>query len=496
MIVKENKDELYQYTTDQANLTGYCEKVFIVKDIKEVTEVVFAANESGTPITICGNHTSLTGSSLPSSGWVLSTELLTDILEVNENEMFAVVQPGITLKALQQSLAPLGLFFPPDPTEDSCFIGGMIGTNASGARSFSFGSTRDSVLALDVVLASGEEVTLSRDEIIKKNTFCIHTGLKNTLQFEIPETYVLPEVKNAAGYFLKSEMSPLDIFVGAEGTLGVITKAKLKLRKIPADYISMVIFFEQISDCFACIDKIRLSSYESRLKKNYDIAADAIEFFDKNSLDLLKDKFPDIPQTATAAIWIEHGITNHQVFDEMLNQWESFLVAAEIDTSSIWFGADSNDRARIKNMRHSLPIIVNEMIKKRGLRKLGTDVAVPNHLFEDFYRMAIQATEDKGLQYVAFGHFGNSHLHLNILPANESEMQIGKALYSKLCNDAIALGGTFSAEHGVGKLKCNYLKQMIGEENFAFMKEVKGIFDPKNILGRETLFKLDNLVTQ
>ncbi|PWS28181.1 FAD-binding oxidoreductase [Pedobacter yonginense] len=493
MIVKENKEEFYQYTTDQANLSGACDKVFIVKNSQEVREVVLTANKCNTPLTVCGNHTSLTGSSLPSSGWVLSTEELNEIIEINEQELFAIVEPGVTLKSLQQALAPLGLFFPPDPTEDSCFIGGMIGTNASGARSFGFGPTRDSILELDFILAAGEEISFSRSENIQEDNFCIITKADNIIQFNIPQSYVLPDVKNAAGYFLKSGMSPIDLFIGAEGTLGVITKAKLKLKKRSLDYVSLVVFFQDLSDCFTCIDLIRQSSNNFQLKNINGIAADAIEFFDKNSLNLLRDKFTDIPKTATAAVWIEYGVNANQSYEDILNQWESFFISQEIDTSFIWFGADSNDRAKIKNMRHSLPVTVNEIIKKRGLRKLGTDVAVPFHLFEDFYRMATQATEAKGLQYVAFGHFGNSHLHLNILPANEVEMQAGKALYSKLCTDAIALGGTFSAEHGVGKLKCNYLKQMIGEENFAFMKKVKEIFDPKNILGRGTLFKLNDL---
>jgi D-lactate dehydrogenase (cytochrome) len=493
MIIKIEQDEIQQYLSDQANLTGSCDKVFIVKNSQEIIDVVVKANELKIPLTVCGNHTSLTGASLPSSGWVISTEELNQVLEINEDEMYAIVEPGITLRSLQLALAPFGLFFPPDPTEDSCFIGGMIGTNASGARSFSFGPTRSFIEALEVVLPTGEEVSVSCHEKIVNNQFVLNSSKGSSIQFDIPWSYVLPDVKNAAGYFLKPEMSPVDVFIGAEGTLGIVTRARLKLKKVAESYISMVIFFEQLEDCFKCIDKLRITSKNTENLSNVPKACtDVIEFFDENSLNILRDKFPDIPGGAKAALWVECGTYSNSSYDLLLNEWEAFLLAQDIDPSLIWFGADSNDRAKIKDMRHALPISINEIIKKRNVKKLGTDIAVPNHLFEDFYYKAIRETEKAGLQYVVFGHFGDAHMHLNIIPSGIEQMKTGKKLYDDLCLAAIDIGGTFSAEHGVGKLKCNYLKVMIGDVNFQFMKDVKHAFDPENILGRGTLFNITN----
>lgn len=489
MITRTAQDEVQQYLFDQANLKGECEKVYSVEDSQEVIDVILNANELKTSVSICGNHTSLTGASLPATGWVLATDALNKILQINADEKYTIVEPGVTLGDLQKVLKSFNLFFPPDPTEDSCFIGGMISTNASGARSFKYGATRNSISELEVVLPSGELINIKNSHIIKGQSFELVISDNKKISFEIPKDYLLPEVKNAAGYFIKPDMRLIDLFIGAEGTLGVITKAKLLLKPIPVNYISLVVFFENIDEGFSFLHNLRNRSRSNRELRNNSVEARVIEFFDKKSLSLLRQKYSSIPANAVAAFWVEQECEDDAIYYSLLEEWNSFLSLLNINLDNIWFGADESDRARIINMRHDLPLMVNDIIRHRGVRKLGTDIAVPNHLFEEFYKRSIAAVEEKGFEYVAFGHFGDSHLHLNILPKNLEELGRGKQLCDYLCESAILIGGTFSAEHGVGKLKKHYLKMMMGESNVSFMRDVKKLFDPNYVLGRGNLFE-------
>lgn len=489
MIVRTVQDELQQYLSDQANLWGECEKVFSAETPQDVAAVISEANRLKIPVSVCGNHTSITGASLPDSGWVLATDLLDKIVEINPEETFAIVEPGVALRDLRKALQPHNLFFSPDPTEDSCFIGGMISTNASGARSFKYGATRNSIIGLEVVLQTGEIITINDSQIIEGRLFELIINDEKMISFEIPNEYLLPDVKNAAGYHMKPGMRVLDLFIGAEGTLGVITKAKILLRRLPESYISLVVFFENLDEGFRFLDRLREISKLNRQLDSNGIEVCVIEFFDRESLSLLSNKHSSIRLNAVAAFWIEQECTDEAVYNFLLEEWNSFLNDLGLNLDNIWFSADESDRARIVKMRHDLPLMVNDMIRHRGVRKLGTDIAVPNHLFKDFYNQAVLTVKEKGIEYVAFGHFGDSHLHLNILPRNLEELELGKQFCDYICENAILIGGTFSAEHGVGKLKRRYLKKMMGDSNIRFMRYVKQLFDPNYILGRGNLFE-------
>lgn len=489
MIVKTEKDEIQQYLRDQANLIGDCDKVFIVENAVEVSEILIEANLLKVPVTVCGNHTSLTGASLPSSGWVISTEKLDRIIEINKEGLFVDLEPGVTLKDLQFALRAANLFFPPDPTEDSCFVGGMISTNASGARSFKYGAVRGFVEQLDVILPQGQAVLLKRADTISGRHFVFNINERDFIEFEIPESYILPEVKNNVGYYLKPKMQPIDLFIGAEGTLGVITKIRLKLLPLPANSISLVTFFDNVNTSFDFLNKVRELSREKIGENEVKIAARVIEFYDQRSLDLLRTKFADIPADAKAAYWIEQECSNDQEYNTLLDLWDDLLNSFIGKSENIWFGADERDKFKIVGMRHYLPLMINDLIASKGIKKLGTDIAVPDDKFKDFYNKAIMKVEAGEIDYVAFGHFGNSHLHLNMLPSNPSQAIVGKKIYDHLCLEAIKINGTFSAEHGMGKLKKQYLISMFGDLNVQFMKSVKRHFDPNRILGKDNLFE-------
>lgn len=489
MLIKSSTEDLQQYLIDEANNKGNCERVYIVEGIDDIIEVLKNANALNKTVTVCGNHTSLTGSSIPLSGWVIATERLNRIIEIDVENQCAIIEPAVTLQELQESLKSYNLFFPPDPTETSCFIGGMIGTNASGARSFKYGATRNFIAEIEIVLADGSVLNLKRNSLIQGNHFELIIQNDKAISFKIPSTYNLPDVKNTVGYYLKNNMDVIDLFIGAEGTLGIITLIKIKALPMPVNNISLVLFFDNVDDGFKFLSKIRYLSKNNFIQKNNDqIEARLIEFFDQKSLALLADHIPGIPVGSKAAFWIEQECWTNENYTNLLSAWEDFLTESNVKLENIWFGADERDRSKILNMRHILPILVNDLVTKRGMKKMGTDIALPDDKFEEYYKWAISIVEEKGIDYVAFGHFGDSHLHLNMLPDNSEQMIISQNIYTYLCSEAIRLGGTFSAEHGVGKLKKEYLLMMYDNANVDFMRNVKLSFDPNKLVGAGNLF--------
>jgi D-lactate dehydrogenase (cytochrome) len=300
----------------------------------------------------------------------------------------------------------------------------------------------------------------------------------------------MPEVKNASGYFSKPGMNAIDLFIGSEGTLGVITKIKLKLLTLPASELSCVLFFNDENIALNFLVDARNTSYNTREMNIRDsIDASALEFFDENSLNFLKDYFKGIPANAKAAIWFEQVLENNE--DKLIDLWTDLFKKYAGNEEEVWFVVSEKDKQRIIDFRHSISANVNEYVTRNNFRKLGTDVAVPDNRFINFYREIKSLVENENLDYVTYGHFGNSHVHLNMLPKNEDEFEKGKELYKKICLRAIELGGTFSAEHGVGKNKTEFLLAMYGKENIQAMREIKKTLDPNYILGVGNIFSAE-----
>ncbi len=487
MIIKTNPDEIQNYLTDASNFKGNCDAVYFPTTAEEISEILVNANKNKTPVTIAGNRTGLAGASVPQGGIVISTEKLNKIIEINKKELYAVLEPGVVLADFQNELKEKNLLYPPDPTEKNCYIGGTIATNASGEKTFKYGPTRNFVQQLEIILADGEILNLSREGIIAngyKITLKSQSGKEYS--FVIPD-FKMPDIKNASGYFCKKNMDAIDLFIGSEGTLGLITKIKIKLVPYPDDILSSVIFFNDEMNAISFIKKAREISYDTRITKDSNsIDALALEFFDENSLKFLKEDNSRIPPDTKAAVWFEQELNSNE--ELLLEKWISLINEFEADEESAWFAFSDSDKKNIAQFRHSLPEKVNEYISKRNLRKLGTDVAVPHDKFERLYFYSKNEVEKENIRYVAFGHFGNSHVHLNMLPKNQKEYEIGKLIYKEICSKAIELGGTVSAEHGIGKIKTDYLLEMYGEENLKKMYSVKKTLDPNLILGRGNIF--------
>jgi D-lactate dehydrogenase (cytochrome) len=492
MIIKSDKDQINDYLKDASNTKGFCDAVYFPESVEDIQKILKKAAEQKTRLTVCGNRTGLTGAAVPMGGIVISTEKLNKIIEINEQEKFVVVEPGVLLSNLIKEINTHNLYYPPDPTELNCFIGGIVATNASGAKSFKYGATRTFVQSLDVILSTGELLTIKRGELFATgNKLALKTSSKRIIELDLPRIE-MPNTKNAAGFYSKKNMDAIDLFIGSEGTLGIITRIKLELLDYPEKVFSGVIFFNSEENAFNFIREVRQESYESRKEKSKnEIDALALEFFDKNSLAFLRNEYTRIPSNTAAAVWLEQETTiekEEKIFDIYIK----LIQKCNGNLNESWIAVSEKDREEIESFRHSISAKVNEYITLNNFRKLGTDIAVPDSELLNFFRHLKNEVEKIKLDYVVYGHFGNSHIHLNMLPKNNMEFECAKILYKQFCHEAIEAGGTFSAEHGVGKNKKEFLKQLYGQEAIEKMIEIKRILDPGLILGIGNVFDIPN----
>lgn len=486
ILYRAGAEETIDFTSDASNFTGNCDVVYFPKNRDEVTEIVKYANSRKIPITVSAARTSLTGSSVPEGGIVLNTARLNKLISIDEETWQVTLEPGYYLKDLKEFLYGKGLLYPPDPTEELSTIGGNIATNASGAKTFKYGPTRNFVEELEIILPDGEFIKLKRGAnfaIGNKLTLISETG--NTYNIDLGELN-MPEVKNAAGYFIKSNMDAIDLFIGSEGTLGIITAARLKLINAPEELLSCLAYFENEDDALSFISDARSIAYKNRNPIPGGLPDPrALEFFDRYSLALLYEEYKHIPVRG-AAVWFEqeYNSTNAECLHTAWNE----LMEKHHASPDSWLALNRQEQEEIGKFRHAVSYIVNEYIKRRGLRKVGTDVAVPDSEFVSFYKKITGMARDSGLKFVTYGHFGNSHIHLNMLPVNSKEYELAKELYYKICSEAVLLKGTVSAEHGIGKLKKEYLRLMYSPEEIEVMKRIKLTLDPNNILSPGNIF--------
>jgi D-lactate dehydrogenase (cytochrome) len=501
MLVKSAADELQNYLTDASNLQGgYAQKLFIPETTEEIAEIIDEANRTKIPVTISGARTGIVGGAVPFGGYLISLEKLNRIKSIEKTATGgeAVVQAGVVLNDFQKEVESKGLFYPPDPTEWSCQIGGTIATNASGSRSFKYGSTRAFVEGLAIVLPTGDVVNVTRGEAFAANGEAIEfeTTDGNKIRAKLP-TYRQPRVrKNTSGYFTSAQkLDAIDLFIGSEGTLGVITEARLKLLPKPEGFLSGIVFFKDENDLLNFVKEARALSFETRkaqaqhsaLSTQHSLDATLLEYFDAEALQFIKGKFTEVPENMAGAIFFEQE-TSAENEDALFDQWSGLLEKHNAETDASWFTTTAQDREKMREFRHALPVSVNEWIVRHRQRKISTDIAVPDENFASMLRFYKQSLKASGLQYVIFGHIGDCHLHVNILPKDATEATRAKHLYGRFIAQGIMLGGTISAEHGIGKIKSKYLYVQYGERYLNEMAELKRAFDPQGILGRDNMF--------
>jgi FAD/FMN-containing dehydrogenase len=467
MIRKTKPEFIAPYLRDASNFSGgIAEEVIIPETSDELAE--FLKNEIR-PITVAGAGTGLTASRIPSAGIIVSLERLNKISGRGQDRI--QVGPAVTLNKLQKFLDPTVWFYPPNPTETWASLGGNLATNASGSRSYKYGVTRDYVEEIELILVDGRKTSLQRG-------FKISEPLTFTDGSEIVFpgiTYKSPECKNAAGYFVQPGMDWLDLFIGSDGTLGIFTDIILRLIPRPDDFISGILFFEEEQFCWELIPKIK--SLEGK-----KIDPCSLEYFDKNALERLKSKYKKIPDRSRAALFFEQDVPKINDYDSIFENWYEFLSAENIMLDDSWFGRGPKDVQMFHDFRHDVPVIINDENSRAGRVKLGTDMAVPDKYFMPMMQFYRETLTRNNFDYVMFGHLGDNHLHINLLP-EESQKDEAQNIYDELVEQVLKWGGTVSAEHGIGKLKKNYFAKMIGLTGLQELHKIKSCLDPEDRLG-------------
>jgi len=450
---------------------GHADRVVLPESVEEVSTILANANRERVPVTVSGAGTGTVGGRVAFGGIVLATDKLNRIKQIVHEDQggFAVVEAGVILSDLQRAVDREGLLYPPDPTERGCFVGGNVATNASGARTFKYGPTRNYVRRLKVVLASGEVIDLRRGEVRADAQGRIRLG--KSIEVQLPHYRMPATRKNATGYFVAPEMDAVDLFIGSEGTLGVICEVEVKLLQKPEGLLSGVVFFRDEADVLALVREVRAH-----------VDARAIEFFDAESLRFLREKYSTIPAEAVAAIFFEQE-TTAATEDAMLNQWLALLDQHHALADS-WFATNEQDQAKLREFRHQLPVLMNEWFAHYRQRKVSTDMSVPDDAFPGLFHLYKETLRSSGLRYTIFGHIGDNHVHVNILPRDETEGARAREMYVEFLKYAASVGGTLSAEHGVGKLKRDYLHLFYSNDELREMAALKKAFDPNGILGR------------
>ena len=512
MLIKTQADEIQDYLSDASYVQGgNAGRVLFPETAEDVAASLAGATSDKTPVTISGAGTGTVGGRVPFGGIVIATDRLNHIKSVtrDENGGRATAEAGVRLIDLQRAVEADGLLYPPDPTERTCFLGGTIATNASGSRTFKYGPTRNYVERLEIALATGDVIDLRRGELRAQSDgqFAIPLPSGRTIQAKLP-TYQMPDVrKHASGYFVAPGMDLIDLFIGSEGTLGVIVEAEVRLLPKPEGLLSGVVFFEGEDGLLAFVREARERSLGTRgssptvmegsygnptVREGAALDARALEYFDSESLIFLRQKYATVPEQAVGAIFFEQEITA-ATEDTLMNEWLELIERHRALSDQSWFATNEHDHSKLREFRHALPVLMNEWFAKYKQRKVSTDIAVPDESFAEmlsFYRGALHGGD---LRYTIFGHIGDNHVHVNILPRDDNEAAKAWEIYRRFIRRAVELGGTISAEHGIGKLKREYLRAMYGENHVREMAELKRAFDPEGILGRGNMFEEDLL---
>ena len=488
---RSESEVLEPYVEDASGFTGRAELLLLPDDEAQVSTVLREAVRTETPVTVSGAGTGLTGARVAQGGWVLSVERLNRILEIGPGG--ARIQPGVLLKELQAAAQQTGQFYPPDPTEIHASIGGTIACNASGARSFKYGATRRHVRRLRLVLPNGDLLELVRGEVTANAAGCFQMVLASgdTREIRLPNFPMPATTKHSAGYWFRPGMDLVDLFIGAEGTLGVVTEAELALLPWPGEVLGGVIFYSSERAALDFATRAQRLAHDSQWVG--PACARLLEFFDHNSLALLRlHRYPEIPVQAQAAILLEQEIGSSPR-EEVAERWLEVIGEQDALLEDSWFAVSAAEREKFREFRHAIALIVNDTARLNGYPKLATDQAVPVERTQEilaFYHHELDVlfAGANPPQYTIFGHIGDGHLHVNMLPTNEADFGAAKALLSKFAEQAVKLGGTVGAEHGLGKSKAHLLKLLYPPEVLEAMWRIKLALDPKNLLNRGNLF--------
>jgi glycolate oxidase len=412
--------------------------VVFAKRTEDVAAVFRSATEHAIPVTPRAGGTGKSGGCIPvAGGIVLALEHFSGIDEIHRGDQVAVVKPGTRLSDLKEAVLAEGLFYPPDPNSlASCMLGGNLAENAGGPSTLRYGSTRDYVLGLEVVLPDGT---------IERMGHRTHKGV--------------------TGYDLTS------LLVGSEGTLGVITSATLKLLPRPESVTTLLVMLRHLSDVGPATEAL-LASGQVR----------CIELFDDLTLEPLRKESPiPIPLTANAVLLMEFEGGERHVEHALEEAGARLEVVQPLE---ILVAKHAADRERIWSVRRAM----SYTLKRSARFKRSDDVVVPRSRLGELLTQCRRIAERSGLRMPSYGHAGDGNLHVNFLWDDPAQLAAVEEAQRALFVATLALGGTLSGEHGIGLSKRDFLALEQSASLIELQRRIKGVFDPKGILNPGKVF--------
>jgi D-lactate dehydrogenase (cytochrome) len=493
---------------------GHAAGVVFPRDAADVAEAV-ASFPAILPI---GAQSSLTGGATPMGETVLVTTRMARILETTASRVR--VQPGVTIQALQEHLASAGAWFPPAPTFTGACAGGIVATNAAGAATFKYGTTRDWVVALGVVLADGTMLSIERGRHVARGRTLQVPTRGGDITVPVP-SYTMPAVpKRSAGYHAAPGMDLVDLFIGSEGTLGVVTEVTFRiLSPAPANALALV-------PCPAEAQGLRLveaivaaarETWRSRDPRGIDVAG--IEYLDRRCIEIVREDGVDArcnvsfpPDTAIALLVqleLPAGTTRDQAFEQIAGSLDEAapdgpLVrlcrlldeAGLLDTAEIALPGDRRRMDELIEVREAVPAGVNQRVgaAKRDvdarIEKTAADMIAPAGRGAELLRLYREGFAARGLDCAIWGHASDGNVHPNVIPRTYDDVVKGKEAILEFGREVVRLGGSPLAEHGVGRnpVKQALLRQLYGEAGIEEMRAVKRALDPGGRLSPGVIF--------
>jgi len=469
-LVETDPDVRAMFAADASGLRYLPDGVARPESVDEVAEIIKGAASARTPVTPAGMQTSTTGASITEGGILLSLRGLTPLIDVDREARIVRTSAGAILGEVKRAAAAEGLLFAPDPTsEEESTVGGAIACNASGARTLKYGATREHVRAVTVVLATGDVVRYSR------------MGLE----------------KNTAGYAFAHD--PVDWFVGSEGTLGVVVEAELELLPLPGSVIGLEIPFANESEALAFVVAARESTA---------VVPRCLEYFDQFAVGIARGAeasrgvgahSASLVPAAGTMVYVEQelaassaGESSGTGYDAALDGWLGLAETrqARVDDVRVFDGEQALAVAR--RIRHAVPATMNERgagHRSSGGRKVSTDWAVPYRRLNEAISTSRDIARKAGIaQAVTYGHAGNGHPHQNYIARDAEELEAIERVVEQTLRMVVKMGGTVSAEHGIGKLKTHWLPLQMSPLAFRVMRAVKQELDPLGILAPGNIF--------
>ncbi|HET9316237.1 MAG TPA: FAD-binding oxidoreductase, partial [Vicinamibacteria bacterium] len=445
-----------------------------------------------------GAQSSLTGGATPFGEWVMSLARLDAIGPVRDGAVRAGA--GVALSSLQDALRPLGLFYPPVPTFQGALVGGVCSTNAAGAATFKYGSTRDWVRELTVVLASGQVLDLGRGDVrARDGRFVLSREDGSPLEVPAP-SYAMPRVaKRSAGYHSEPDMDLVDLFVGSEGTLGVITDAVLGVRPGCARLLVWAAFADE-AEALAAVMRLRAEAVAARAGgAGLDVAS--IESVDSRCLELLREDGLDrehgvpLPPAARAALLFAVEPREDPLDEDTAARIDELCGPGVVGSTLVALPGDEHRAAALLAMREGVPLAVNRRIKDAqrdhpAVHKIAGDVIVPMDRLAEamtFYRAAFAR---HGVDHALWGHVSDGNIHANAVPRTEADVHAGEAAVAEIGEAVLAMGGCPMSEHGVGRdpVKQALLRRLYGDDGIAQMRATRRALDPTGKLSPGVLF--------